>query len=360
MSNAPLSLRLITPANAANFIDRATGFLKRLAKNGGTPPSTYTVQILDEKEIHHSIQELIDSRFVTDMWLIGYFPGQQAFSFVDPFATHTTLYLPCPRLSVWSTKYALLWSLTPHTTDPSGNVRDIDGNLAPNIALNPNDQGIKSVFMLSNDASNPHLALTPMAISALTNGELYIPRANLVNASASFNSRSSSVAKSLKDAFHDVLASAYHELCIRNVTWLLKLVAPALFMESSTSSTPPTQNFMETITDFIKRLISHFRSLNKNDEAIYESIIPILSEPSNTHLKKVTAGCQQHLTQQCLQNIEAQVPLNFKLNPFSLQVGVRSLRDNNNNLSLLDALIQHLTPLGKNKQPFWQSGKSSF
>ena len=76
---------------------------------------------------------------------------------------------------------------------------------------------------------------------------------------------------------------------------------------------------METISVYCKRLIEYFRSNGKDDNTIFELTLDILTNPDNPNLKKITAGCQEHMTQAKLHDLTSPLPFNLKFYFFYLK-----------------------------------------
>jgi len=103
---------------------------------------------------------------------------------------------------------------------------------------------------------------------------------------------------------------------------------------------------METILVYSKRLIDYFRSNGKDDNTIFELTLDILTDPDNSNLKKITAGCQDHMTQAKLHDLTLALPIHYKLDACAMRVSIDIRRNNNPGLSALDALVEHIAPLG--------------
>ena len=345
MSSPNLSIRLLNATNAPIFISQATSALKRVAVVGESIPSTFVLSIIDPAELNQHMVEQVDSRYTADKFLIGHFLDNLPITIPSPTNIYSTYHFPCPNPSEWSAKYSSTWTLTPHRLNNANQVVDAQGNIVPNISVTPTGIGIKSVFILSSDAQNPHHALSACAVSALLEGTLLITRESFMLAQESLNFRTIALAKSLKAALHDTISSAFLMLCKRCVRWLLNIIAPTIFMAFTTSSTPPNQNYMETIVVYANRLIDHFRSNGKNDDAIFELTFDIITNPDSPHLKKITAACQDHMTQEKLHDLTSTLPLNYKLGSCAMRVAIDGKMASNPNLSALYALVEHLTPL---------------
>ena len=341
-----LSIRLLTASNAPIFINQATSILKLISVQGEAIPSTFVLSIVNPDELNQNIVEQIDSRYDVDKYIIGHFLDNLPIVIPGPTSMYSTYHFPCPSPSDWSAKYSSLWTLTPHRLNNANQVVDTQGNIAPNVSVTPTGIGIKSVYILSLDVQNPHHTFSPCAITALLEGNLLLTRESFMLAQDSLNSRTIALAKSLKAALHDVIASAFLKLCKRCVRWLLNIITPTIFMALSTSSTPPFQNYMETILVYSKRLIDYFRSNGKDDNTIFELTLDILTDPDNSNLKKITAGCQDHMTQAKLHDLTSPLPLHLKLDTCAMRVAIDLRMSNNPQLSALDALVEHITPLG--------------
>ena len=337
-----LSIRLLTAANAQIFINQATSALKLLAVQGEAIPSTFVLSIINPDELNQNIVEQIDSRYDVDKYTIGHFLDNLPIIIPGPTSMYSTYHFPCPSSSDWSTKYSSLWTLTPHRLNNANQVVDIQGNIAPNVSVTPTGIGIKSVYILSPDAQHPHHTFSTCAISALLEGDLLLTRESFMLAQDSLNSRTVALAKSLRAALHDTIASAFLKLCKRCVRWLLNIITRTIFMALTTSSTPPFQNYMETILVYTNRFIDHFRSNCKNDDATFELALDILTDPDNTHLKKITAGCQDHMTQAKLHDLTSPLPLHHKLDACAMRVAIDLRMSSNPRLSSLDALVEHI------------------
>ena len=156
MSRPNLSIRLLTTANAQIFINQATSALKQLAVAGEAIPSTFVLSIINPDELNQNIVEQIDSRYDVDKFTIGHFLDNLPIIIPGPTNIYSTYHFPCPNSSEWSAKYSSAWTLTPHRLNNANEVVDIQGNIAPNISVTPTGVGIKSVYILSPDAQNPH------------------------------------------------------------------------------------------------------------------------------------------------------------------------------------------------------------
>ena len=341
-----LSIRLLTAANAQIFINQAASALKLRAVQGEAIPSTFVLSIIDPDELNQNIVEQIDSRYGIDKYIIGHFLDNIPIIIPGTTSMFSTYHFPCPSPSDWSLKYSSQWTLTPHRLNNANEVVDIQGIVAPNVSVTSTGIGIKSVYILSSDTQNPHHTLSPFATSALLEGDLLLTRDSFMLAQDSLNFRTVALAKSLKAALHDAIASAYLKLCKRCVRWLLNIITPTIFLSLSTSSTPPFQNYMETISVYCKRLIEYFRSNGKDDNTIFELTLDILTNPNNPNLKKVTAGCQEHMTQAKLHDLTFPLPLHLKLDACAIRVAIELKMNSNPHLSALDALVEHITPLG--------------